>query len=380
MDSSNLFNHHQLQHQQQLAGYPFLISTGVSTIHDWNSAMTSEEENYYKGHMKRIQNNISSEELWKRSIDTFPLMDTSMFHDVHHESSNDQLDYKNNKGYIISNDCFFKMKDMNGLRNNLFKGSYFENEQQHAFDLNENLLSDDSYMNNAKTSIAFSGLAAAANSSHISSHDMGHSDFQGLKLAFNGLTFKNNISGHDSNSNCFGHFSTDRMPPGFADGLQKITHSPSNISNKLITSNVRKNIGVSSKAKRFNYSAEEEATPCQEASKKPRVTSQSSSTLMLKVRKEKLGDRISALHRLVAPFGKTDTASVLTEAIGYIQFLQDQILTLSIPYAKSTQGKLHHINLKDSSIDMKGQAVLDLSSRGLCLVPTSFSSYITLCD
>ncbi|GMH25177.1 hypothetical protein Nepgr_027020 [Nepenthes gracilis] len=44
-----------------------------------------------------------------------------------------------------------------------------------------------------------------------------------------------------------------------------------------------------------------------------------------KVRKEKLGDRIAALHQLVSPFGKTDTASVLTEAIGYIQFLQDQI-------------------------------------------------------
>lgn len=36
---------------------------------------------------------------------------------------------------------------------------------------------------------------------------------------------------------------------------------------------------------------------------------------------------------------------------------------------------------QDSSIDMKGQAVQDLKSRGLCLVPMSFSSYITYsCD
>ncbi|KAK4711826.1 hypothetical protein R3W88_006339 [Solanum pinnatisectum] len=369
MDSTNLYNHHQLQ---QLAGYPF-FSTGVSTIHDWNSGITSEEEYYYKlGHMKRIQ---SEELMWKRGIDTFPLMNTSMFHDDgHHESSNDQLDDKNNKaGYIISNDYFLNIKDMNGLSTNMFKDGYFQNEQQHAFDLNENLLSEDSYRNNAnKTSIAFSGLAAGANnSSYISNHDTENSNFQGLKLAFNGLTFKNNMSGHDSNSNCF---STDRMSSGFADGLQELTHGPS--SNK-ITSNVRKNIGVFSKAKRSNYSAEDEAIPCQETSKKSRVTSQSSSTLMLKVRKEKLGDRISALHRLVAPFGKTDTASVLTEAIGYIQFLQDQILTLSMPYTKSTERKLHHINLKDSSI----QAVVDLESRGLCLVPTSFSSYISpSCD
>ncbi|KAJ8545797.1 hypothetical protein K7X08_018380 [Anisodus acutangulus] len=367
MDSTNLYHYHQLQQQQQLVGYPFF--TGVSTIHDWNSSTASEEEYYYKlGHMKRIQNNISSEELWKRSIDTFPLMNTSMFHDGHQLSN--ELDYKNNNDYLV------KMKDMNGLSNSLFKQSCFEHEQQHAFDLHENLLSKDSYMNNAKTSIAFSGLAAATttNSSYILSH-MEHSDMQGMKLAFNDLTLKN--SGYDSTS--FGYFSTDRMSSGFAAGQQELVHSPSNSSNKLITPNniVRNNNGVCSKAKRVNYSAEE--TPCQEASKKPRVTSQSSSP-MLKVRKEKLGDRISALHRLVAPFGKTDTASVLIEAIGYIQFLQDQILTLSMPYTKSSQGKLHKINLKDSSMDMKCQPVLDLKSRGLCLVPTSFSSYITSCD
>ncbi|CAJ2676235.1 unnamed protein product [Trifolium pratense] len=51
-----------------------------------------------------------------------------------------------------------------------------------------------------------------------------------------------------------------------------------------------------------------------------------------KVRKEKLGDRITALHQLVSPFGKTDTASVLLESIGYIRFLQSQIEALSLPY------------------------------------------------
>ncbi|KAH6781622.1 Prolyl oligopeptidase family protein [Perilla frutescens var. frutescens] len=43
------------------------------------------------------------------------------------------------------------------------------------------------------------------------------------------------------------------------------------------------------------------------------------------LRKEKLGDRIKALHQLVSPFGKTDTASFLLEAIGYIRFLHGQI-------------------------------------------------------
>ncbi|KAI4314814.1 hypothetical protein L6164_027683 [Bauhinia variegata] len=54
----------------------------------------------------------------------------------------------------------------------------------------------------------------------------------------------------------------------------------------------------------------------------------------LKVGKEKRGDSIQALQRLVAPFGKTDTVSVLTEAIGYIHFLHDQIQTLNVPYMK----------------------------------------------
>nr|GMC89885.1 transcription factor bHLH112-like [Ipomoea batatas] len=45
----------------------------------------------------------------------------------------------------------------------------------------------------------------------------------------------------------------------------------------------------------------------------------------MQVRKEKLGDRVTALQQLVSPFGKTDTASVLHEAIEYIKFLHDQV-------------------------------------------------------
>ncbi|KAG6740692.1 hypothetical protein POTOM_056159 [Populus tomentosa] len=111
------------------------------------------------------------------------------------------------------------------------------------------------------------------------------------------------------------------------------------------------------------------------AVKKARVQS-SSAQPTFKVRKEKLGDRITALHQLVSPFGKTDTASVLLEAIGYIRFLQSQI---------EVQGESNCIFpedpgqlLNDSCVKRKGASQQDshgepkdLRSRGLCLVPVS---------
>ncbi|KAL4559417.1 hypothetical protein LXL04_031555 [Taraxacum kok-saghyz] len=97
----------------------------------------------------------------------------------------------------------------------------------------------------------------------------------------------------------------------------------------------------------------------------------------LKVRNEKLGDRISALQQMVAPFGKTDTASVLMEAIGYIKFLQSQVETLSVPYMnstkKTTRASTRGGSMNNGNEDMKR----DLRSRGLCLVPLSCLSYVT---
>ncbi|XP_047958880.1 transcription factor bHLH68-like [Salvia hispanica] len=116
------------------------------------------------------------------------------------------------------------------------------------------------------------------------------------------------------------------------------------------------------------------------ASKKARVNQHSSAQPALKVRKEKLGDRITALHQLVSPFGKTDTASVLSEAIGYIRFLQGQIEALSSPYMRNASvGTSHHPqhsvqerNCLFSEEDSQSEgAQKDLRSRGLCLVPIS---------
>ncbi|CAI8619776.1 unnamed protein product [Vicia faba] len=131
------------------------------------------------------------------------------------------------------------------------------------------------------------------------------------------------------------------------------------------------------------------------AMKKARVQP-STTQSTFKVRKEKLGDRITALHQLVSPFGKTDTASVLLESIGYIRFLHSQIEALSLPYLgngspniiniqqqQSVQGEkscffpehpgqlLNENCLKRKVEGFEEEEKKDLRSRGLCLVPVS---------
>ncbi|CAL9098289.1 unnamed protein product [Musa textilis] len=103
------------------------------------------------------------------------------------------------------------------------------------------------------------------------------------------------------------------------------------------------------------------------AAKKPR-TETPPPLPTFKVRKEKLGDRITALQQLVSPFGKTDTASVLHETIEYIKFLHDQVRVLSAPYLKKDH-QTQQTKASDKPKDCEGN--LNLRSRGLCLIPIS---------
>ncbi|QCD81780.1 Myc-type [Vigna unguiculata] len=73
---------------------------------------------------------------------------------------------------------------------------------------------------------------------------------------------------------------------------------------------------------------------------------------------------------------QTSTASVLSEAIGYIHFLHQQIQTLSIPYMKSTQSN-RMVQLNTNKVDKEVKP--NLRSRGLCLVPLSYASFIHRC-
>ncbi|KAE8736120.1 bHLH113 protein [Hibiscus syriacus] len=117
----------------------------------------------------------------------------------------------------------------------------------------------------------------------------------------------------------------------------------------------------------LNHSSECNSIATGRVCKKARVQpSSSSSQPLLKVRKEKLGDRITTLHQLVSPFGKTDTASVLLEVIGYVRFLQDQIEALSSPYLGTASP-----NVRNQQTDK----AKNLRSRGLCLVPVSYTTH-----
>ncbi|KAL3651696.1 hypothetical protein CASFOL_004698 [Castilleja foliolosa] len=93
------------------------------------------------------------------------------------------------------------------------------------------------------------------------------------------------------------------------------------------------------------------------------------------VRKEKFGDRITALQQLVSPFGKTDTASVLHEALGYIRFLHDQVHVLCSPYLQrlstTSLDVPHH---PDDEVSKKSERrKSDMRSQGLCLVPVELT-------
>ncbi|XP_071698813.1 transcription factor bHLH112-like [Rutidosis leptorrhynchoides] len=107
---------------------------------------------------------------------------------------------------------------------------------------------------------------------------------------------------------------------------------------------------------------------CEPPFKRPRLETPSPLPTF-KVRKEKLGDRVTALQQLVSPFGKTDTASVLHEAIEYIKLLHDQVNVLSTPYMKNGTTMQHHVHNKVK--DVTDGTKQELRTRGLCLVPVS---------
>ncbi|CAH8352578.1 unnamed protein product [Eruca vesicaria subsp. sativa] len=129
--------------------------------------------------------------------------------------------------------------------------------------------------------------------------------------------------------------------------------TPQIISSR-VEDKTKKTRGQSESLKRAKYN--------EPPSKKQRVTTPSPLPTF-KVRKENLRDQITSLQQLVSPFGKTDTASVLQEAIEYIKFLHDQVTVLSTPYMKQAASIQQQLQ--------EGNENQELRAHGLCLVPIS---------
>ncbi|RAL54598.1 hypothetical protein DM860_001726 [Cuscuta australis] len=118
--------------------------------------------------------------------------------------------------------------------------------------------------------------------------------------------------------------------------------------------------------------------------KDEKSSSKEEKMIQQQVPKVKLADKITALQQIVSPFGKTDTASVLWEALGHIRFLQEQIQLLTNAHAKSNAirkdvpwgGFIVAGGRKDAGGGGGEDDDVDLRSRGLCLVPTSFTPLI----
>ncbi|KAL4583873.1 hypothetical protein LXL04_008458 [Taraxacum kok-saghyz] len=202
---------------------------------------------------------------------------------------------------------------------------------------------------------------------------------------------------HENNNN------EDNLQTCSSSWSSQLPPVPSVGSSSTINLSTTTMFDFSSKIDRQNqnanqYSSQYDDTSTSGASKKPRFQSSStqpstmsndtftsgtskrtraqhlSTQTPLKVRKEKLGDRISALHQLVSPFGKTDTASVLFEATAHIRFLEGQIEALTSPYinlANNVTGGTRHQHSPDGKAPQK-----DLESRGLCLVPVTCIDHI----
>ncbi|KAI3960705.1 hypothetical protein MKW92_048096 [Papaver armeniacum] len=241
-------------------------------------------------------------------------------------------------------------------------GNYFSNplSRVHSNNFSQMMILPSTTISNADSNPQ-SFTSTTTNTSPI-----GLSSFQALDLLSSSST--KNIGGGfdpDQTNSLFKDRSlslnlyNNDINPGVINNNWPSTNNPSKV-NSLIN-------GVTDAAKRPRppgSSGNPKKTPQATPVKKPRTESRSSIP-PLKVRKEKLGDRIANLQQLVAPFGKTDTASVLMEAIGYIKFLQEQVETLSVPYMKSGRN--------NNTMRPKYQ-------QGLCLVPLSCTSYIITDD
>ncbi|KAJ4963382.1 hypothetical protein NE237_023321 [Protea cynaroides] len=391
MESANLNLHHQYQLQDQFVGSSSLATPsfyGVGTPRSWNSNLTLTDGDF-NSNVTGVLSNPRDSRQNNSSLE--PPLNASMFQELgfnwaHHlqlakikEELSDQSLPKFSDHDPVHNTSNLEELHLASMR-------YIKDEQKDFHELGGNMLfktlslgcqsidepqiSGGDLYSNAQSCASFGGISTSTggNLSQIFPTSS--------ILDLNPLpsTFMNSQALDLLSSTKFGGSFSQISKERFScspDHLQESSHKPSSNSNKISSFTS----GVAETKRPSNFP---EAKSSHGAiSKKGRFESRSSFP-PFKVRKEKLGDRIAALQQLVAPFGKTDTASVLMEAIGYIKFLQEQVETLSVPYLRSSRNKTCRILHGGSSEeDRNEEPKRDLRSRGLCLVPLSCTSYVT---
>ncbi|KAE8010539.1 hypothetical protein FH972_006905 [Carpinus fangiana] len=406
MESTNI--HHQHQLQEQFTEYIFSSATQpgykASATHDWSPSFVLNGSNY-NSYMITAESVPSSRESWpKFSIDDHPLLSRAsvcqdlLFCDAKstQQSANELLLPKFKEEM---SDTFPKLSEMvcNSLSNiaedqSLSLPTKHRGHQCSANYLCENLClgnfssggqiagqepSAGDLYSNSQNPESFGGVAGSRryNFSHVfpcfSTSDLSSSlasNSLGLNLQTLDLLTSTNYGGNFSQAShdvIGAPKGSTSLSPGH---MQDLSDSPSNSSNKrpgLMNGVTRTKRPSSASEPKLSYAEAKKSRSVSRCSCPP-----------LKVRKEKLGDRIAALQKLVAPFGKTDTATVLTEAIGYIQFLHEQVQTLSMPYMKCSHSKPIRAMQPGLRKEEVAEPKRDLGSRGLCLLPLSCASFI----
>ncbi|KAF6144214.1 hypothetical protein GIB67_004887 [Kingdonia uniflora] len=356
MESANLRHHQQQQHQHELQEQFVVSSSSLATPsffptgnhnnnNSWNPNLILNTSNF---DLNVNEDLTGSRNLRQNSDMLAPPLNVSMIQDLGFHWANN-----NNTGYIKHEQQNLH-DQFHGIQ--VSEGEVYSNSQSSVG------LSSKGYFSQIPPSTNISSFNPPPSLSFLSTLGM---NLQALDL-LNSTEY--GVSTIESVHNNHGIFKETPYFP--LEHLQESSHWSTNSDNKVSSF-----MNGVIEPKRSNNISEPKVS--QTPAKKPRVAQRTAITT-IKVRQEKLGDRIAALQQLVAPFGKTDTASVLMEAIGYIKFLQDQVETLSVPYMKMSRKNSHRTTHQGScGDDIDEETKPDLRSRGLCLVPLSCTSYIT---